>query len=89
VKTQASTQLAAGVPFMSDTALQEALVGAGVPGEVTAEVVEANSIARIEGMDAALGVLAVLALLALMFTGRMPEAQPTGGVEADEVAAAS
>ncbi len=88
VKGQASTQLAAGVPFLSDTALQSALDDAGVPSDVSADVVAANRDARIEGMHAALGVLAVLALISLMFTGRMPESQPTGDVDADPVAAA-
>jgi hypothetical protein len=89
VKGQASTQLAAGVPFLSDTALQSALQDAGVPGDVTDDVVQANRDARIEGMHAALGVLAVLALVSLMFTGRVPESQPTGDVDADPAAAAA
>jgi len=39
-------------------------------------------------MHAALGVLAVLALVSLMFTGRVPESQPTGDVDADPAVAA-
>lgn len=89
VKSQASTQLAAGVPFLSDTSLQSALDKAGVPADVSAGVVAANRDARIQGMHASLGVLAVLAVISLLFTGRIPESQPAGEVDADPVAAAA
>ena len=42
VKEQASVQLAAGLPFMSDTDLQAALDEAGVAPEVATEAIEAN-----------------------------------------------
>ncbi len=78
VKAQSSTELASGVPFLSDTSLEEALAKAGVSADVTAGVVADNRAARIEGMDAALGVLALLALLSLLYTGRLPVTQPQG-----------
>jgi EmrB/QacA subfamily drug resistance transporter len=89
VKGQASTQLAAGVPFLSDTALQKALQDAGVANDVTTEVVDANREARIAGMDAALGALALLALLSLLFSGRIPTEQPTGEPRDDPAVAAA
>lgn len=78
VKSTASVQLASGVPFLSDTALRAALADAAVPSELATEVVEQNRSARIAGMDAALAVLALLATLSLLFTGRLPQSQPAG-----------
>jgi EmrB/QacA subfamily drug resistance transporter len=77
VSAQASVELAAGVPFVSDTALESAMADAGVPPEVTAAVVSENRAARIEGLDAALGVLAILGMVSLFFSGRIPE-RPVG-----------
>jgi hypothetical protein len=42
VQSQASVQLAAGVPFLSDSQAQAALDKAGVPQDVTAQVLAAN-----------------------------------------------
>ena len=77
VSAQASVQLAAGVPFVSDTALEEGMTAAGAPPQVTAAVVAENRAARIEGLDAALGVLAILGMVSLFFSGRIPE-RPVG-----------
>ena len=38
-------------------------------------------------MDTALGVLALLAVISLFFTGRLPTEQPAGDEAADEVLA--
>ncbi len=83
VKSQASTELASGVPFISDTQLQQALKDAGVSQTTTDAVVAENQKARIAGLDAALGVLAFLALLSLFFSGRIPN-EPAGGDTASE-----
>ena len=72
VTTQATTQLAAGAPFMSDAQLQVALDKADVPPETSAAIVDENSKARIEALRAALAVLAFLAVLSLFFTRRIP-----------------
>ena len=85
VKQQASVELASGVPFLSDTALEEALVDAGESDEVTQAVLDDNREARIRGLDAALAVLALLAILSLFFTGRIPSRQP-GSAEAEAAA---
>jgi hypothetical protein len=84
VKSQASTELASGVPFISDTQLKTAMKDAGASQATTDAVVAENQKARIAGLDAALGVLAFMALLSLFFSGRIPESQPTG--EEDEEA---
>jgi EmrB/QacA subfamily drug resistance transporter len=83
VKSQASTELAAGVPFISDTQLTTAMKQAGASQTTTDAVVAENQKARIAGLDAALGVLALLALLSLFFSGRIPNSQPSGEVDAD------
>jgi hypothetical protein len=43
---------------------------------VAAGVVEENTAARLDGLRAALGVLAVLALVALFFANGIPRRQP-------------
>ncbi|MEZ5179553.1 MAG: hypothetical protein R2746_15080 [Acidimicrobiales bacterium] len=73
LKQQASVELASGVPFLSDVALEEALAKADVPDDVAAAVVDDNRDARIAGLDAALAVLALLAAASLLFTRRLPE----------------
>ncbi len=85
VKSKAGVELASGVPFLSDTQLEQALTDAGVADDVTASIVEENRSARIAGMDAALAVLALLALISLLFTGRLPESQPTGEAVAEPI----
>lgn len=76
VKQQASTELASGVPFISDTALRSEMAKAGQPESVTNAVVAENQSARIAGLDIALAVLSVIAVIALFFTGSIPSAQP-------------
>jgi len=71
LQTQASIQLASGVP-LSDAQLQTALTEAGVPPDVTTAALDINREARVEGLRAALAVLAVIAMLGL-FAARRPE----------------
>jgi MFS family permease len=73
VKTQATTNLAAGVPFISDADLEKAMQDAGMSADVTKAAVDANRQARIDGLDAALALLALIGCLALFFTGRLPK----------------
>ncbi len=86
VQQQAGVELASGVPFLSDTQLQAAMEEAGASSEVTSAVVAENREARIAGLDAALGVLAILAVASLAFTSRIPEVQP-GAPDATRVPA--
>jgi hypothetical protein len=76
VSTQASTELAGGIPFLSDADLQAALTKAGASKEVTQAVLDENEQARLDGLRTALAALAVLALLGLFFTTRIPDQQP-------------
>src|SRR3954451_17881351 len=76
----AQTQLATGVPFVSDKELQKALDAANVPPETAKAVVDQNAQARIAGLRSALAVLTLISLLALLFTRGIPTVQP--GAEA-------
>ena len=82
VKTEASVQLAAGVPFLSDADLETALTKAGVTGEAASTVVDVNAQARVDGLRAALFVLALIAFLGLFSARRIPTRQPTSAVVA-------
>jgi len=84
VKSQAGVQLAPGVPFISDTALETALTDAGVSPEVTDTVLAENREARVAALDTAIALLAVLALVSLFFTGNIPGTQPGATAEAVE-----
>lgn len=73
VQQQATTELAAGVPFLSDTQLRDALTAAGVDGPTTDSVVAVNSAARLDALHTAFAATALLAVLALFGTRRLPE----------------
>ncbi len=73
VAAQATVELSSGVPFMSDTQLSAALTQADVPEATSDAVLNANRTARIDALNAALGVLLVVGLAALMFTGLLPK----------------
>ncbi|MFF1904437.1 MFS transporter [Kitasatospora sp. NPDC058218] len=81
VAGQAAVQLESGAPFLSDVQLQAALDEAGTSPEVAQAALDANAAARLDGLRAALAVLALTALVALFFTQRIPDTQP-GGEEA-------
>ncbi|WP_430334709.1 MFS transporter [Rhodococcus sp. ACT016] len=72
VQEQATVELASGVPFLSDTQLDTALADAKVDPPVADAVVAANSDARLEALQAALALAALLAVGALFFSGRIP-----------------
>jgi hypothetical protein len=76
IQAQAQTQLAGGVPFLSDAELETALDDAHVPPRATAAIVEENETSRLVGLRSALAVLAIFALVALFFTGGVPARQP-------------
>ena len=76
VTSAATVELAAGVPFVSDDQLDTALEDAGVPATTADAVVEENEAARLEGLRTSLAVLALIALIALFFTRRIPTTQP-------------
>ena len=76
IKAQASTELSGGIPFLSDKELEAALDQAHVPPRAGDAIVEENETARLDGLRTALSVLALLALVGLAFTGRIPTRQP-------------
>jgi hypothetical protein len=76
VVSQASVELASGIPFISDKDLQAALDEAGVAPATSQAIVDANEQARVDGLRSALALLAIVALIALFFTKRIPATQP-------------
>jgi MFS family permease len=81
VKSQTSTQLAAGVPFISDEQLKTGLDNAGVPPSAADAIVNENEKARLDGLRAGLSVLAIAALLGLILSRRLPARQPAAAPE--------
>jgi Major Facilitator Superfamily len=87
VKSQATTKLAGGAPFLSDAQLKTALSDAHVPPKTADAIVAENATARIDGLRTALAVLAIFALIALFFTGAIPTRQPAAAAEPASTAA--
>jgi MFS family permease len=82
VKQTASTELASGVPFVSDADLDSALTEAGVSGETASAISDENAKARLKALRTSLAVVAFVAALALLFSGGIPTVQP-GAVAPD------
>jgi Na+/melibiose symporter-like transporter len=76
VVSQADVQLASGAPFISDADLEAALQDAGVDASTTQAVVDVNGRARVDGLRSALALLALIGVIALFFTKRIPTHQP-------------
>ncbi|MFC9997729.1 MFS transporter [Nocardia sp. NPDC127526] len=72
VRQQATTQLAQGVPFISNTQLSQSLAAAGVSDATASTLVEINTDARFDALRTALSVTAVLSVATLFGTGRLP-----------------
>jgi MFS family permease len=77
VASEAQVKLAGGIPFISDADLEHDLDEAGVDPETADEIVDENSDARLAGLRASLSLLAVIALIALFFSRRIPAQQPS------------
>ena len=80
VTSQANVELANGIPFISDADLETALEEAGASPAVTQAVVDENEQARLDGLRSALALLALIAVVALFFTRRIPDRQPGAAV---------
>jgi len=78
VVAQAEVQISSGISFISDADLEAALSDAGVESDLADSIVDENAAARIDGLRAALGTLAVLGVLAILATRRLPT-EPVGG----------
>src|SRR5438034_6248683 len=76
VKSQAQVNLASGVPFISDADLQKALDDAHVSSKTSEAVVSEYQKSRISGLKAALAILALMTMVALLLTKRIPKTQP-------------
>jgi EmrB/QacA subfamily drug resistance transporter len=76
VKSDAQVQLAGGVPFISDADLNKALDKANVPQEQSDAALSAYQDARIAGLESALAILALAAVIALFLAQKIPTAQP-------------
>jgi MFS family permease len=76
VKSQAQTELAGGVPFISDADLNKALDEAHVPPQQSDAAVSAYQDARIAGLESALAILALAAVIALFLAQKIPTEQP-------------
>ena len=78
ISDQATVELSAGVPFVSDAQLETALQDAGVDEQTTQAVLDVNEQARVDGLRSALALLALIGVIGLFFTKRIPEQQPGG-----------
>jgi MFS family permease len=79
VADKAQVELASGIPFMSDKDLKTQLDKAGVPPKTADAIVSENASARIDGLQSSLSLLAIVALIALFATRRIPDRQPAAG----------
>jgi len=82
-KEQAQVELAGGVAFVSDADLEAALEAAGAEPAATEAALAAYTDARLTGLIAALGILAVLAVVALFLAQGIPT-RPVGAEERRE-----
>ena len=76
VKSNAQVKLAGGVPFISDADLEKALDEAHVSSKASKAAVGAYQEGRITGLKAALAILALMNVIALFLTYRIPTIQP-------------
>ena len=72
-RASATVQLESGVPFISDSDAAKQLSASGVPDDVAAQVLAENSSARLDALRSALWVAALVSVLALFFTGLVPD----------------
>jgi MFS family permease len=75
-KEEAAVELAGGISFVSDADLEAALDDAGVPPETTEAALADYADARLEGLRAALAILAGLSIVALFLAESIPRRQP-------------
>jgi hypothetical protein len=76
LKSKAKVELAGGVPFVSDADLKTALDKANVPADAANAIVNENEKARLDALRSSLSVLAIIALIAVLASFRIPTRQP-------------
>ncbi len=76
VKSQISTELVGGVPFISDAQLTTALEQAGVSQADADSITEINANARLEALQVAFALVGLIAIGALFLTARIPTVPP-------------
>jgi Na+/melibiose symporter-like transporter len=85
VSAQASTQLASGIPFVSEADLTVALNSAGVPDEQATAIVQEYNDASLDALRTSMAFVALFAIVALFFSERIPNK----AIGVSEAAAAS
>ncbi len=80
VKSQLTTDLASGVPFISDAQVEAELTAAGVSTTDAQEITAINADARLQALQVAFAAAGLVAILALFLTGRIP-VLPPGSME--------
>ncbi len=83
VKSKAKTELAGGATFISDADLKAALDEANVPKDEADAIIDVNTTARLDGLRSSLSVMALIALVAMIFTFRIPIEQPSAEPDSD------
>lgn len=76
VKAQLTTDLASGVPFISDAQVETELTAAGVSTTDAQEITAINADARLQALQVAFAAAGLVAILALFLTGRIPVVPP-------------
>jgi MFS family permease len=79
LKTQISTELVGGVPFVSDEQLAAGLQAAGVSQSEIDTITAINADARLEALQMAFALVGLVAIGALFLTGRIPTVPPGKG----------
>ena len=82
VKSQVSTELVGGVPFISDDQLSAALTAAGVSQTDIDAITDINAQARLEALQVAFALVGFVAIGALFITSRIPKVPPGSEVVA-------
>ena len=83
VKAQLTTDLASGVPFISDAQVEAELTAAGVSTADAQEITAINADARLQALQVAFAAAGLVAILALFLTGRIPVVPPGSPDPAD------
>jgi MFS family permease len=86
VAAQAQVELTGGIPFLSDKDLRTQLDKADIPPKTADAIVEENASARIAGLRSSLSLLAIIALIALFASRRIPAQQPSASPESESSA---